>query len=293
MNAGRPSVGADMRTRTGSHTGHLPSFRPTAMHTYDMTRSPATPLDPQGVPAPRPQPRVLVIEDDPDIGAMLRLNLGADGFQVTLAASGEAGLGHLKLQTAETGIDAIVLDLMLPGIDGLAVCREVRAQERYIPIVIVSAKSSESHRVLGLELGADDYLVKPFSTPELVARLHAVLRRMQAAEAMAEARAGVMRHGALSIDPVAREVRIDGREVVLTGKEFDLLALFARNAGRTFRRIELLNQVWGHTHDGYEHTVNSHINRLRAKIEDDPARPARILTVWGVGYKFATTGEPA
>ena len=259
----------------------------------DMPSPAAPPLAPQGHAAVRPPSRVLVIEDDPDIGAMLTLNLGAEGFQVVLATSGEAGLAQLKAQTTDAGIDVIVLDLMLPGIDGLAVCREVRTLERYIPIVIVSAKSSESHRVLGLELGADDYLVKPFSTLELVARLHAVLRRMQAAEAMAESRAGVIRHGALSIDPVAREVRIDGREIVLTGTEFDLLAFFARHAGRSFRRIELLNQVWGHTHDGYEHTVNSHINRLRAKIEDDPARPARILTVWGVGYKFASGGDSA
>ena len=249
--------------------------------------------EPHAGAAVRPPQRVLVIEDDPDIGAMLTLNLGAEGFRVSLAGSGEAGLALLKNAPTESAVDVIVLDLMLPGIDGLAVCREVRALERYIPIVIVSAKSSESHRVIGLELGADDYLVKPFSTLELVARLHAVLRRMQAAEAMAEARAGVIRPGALSIDPVAREVRIDGREIVLTGTEFDLLAFFARHAGRTFRRIELLNRVWGHTHDGYEHTVNSHINRLRAKIEDDPARPARILTVWGVGYRFAGGGEGA
>lgn len=249
--------------------------------------------EPPAGAAVRPQQRVLVIEDDPDIGAMLTLNLGAEGFRVSLADSGEAGLALLKNAPAESAIDVIVLDLMLPGIDGLAVCREVRALERYVPIVIVSAKSSESHRVIGLELGADDYLVKPFSTLELVARLHAVLRRMQAAEAMAEARAGVIRHGALSIDPVAREVRIDGREIVLTGTEFDLLVFFARHAGRTFRRIELLNRVWGHTHDGYEHTVNSHINRLRAKIEDDPARPARIRTVWGVGYRFAGGADGA
>lgn len=279
--------------RTGSHTGRLLSVRSNPMWLHDMTRSPVSTIEPHTGPAVRSPPRVLVIEDDPDIGAMLRLNLGAEGFQVTLATSGEAGLAQLKTQTADAGIDVIVLDLMLPGIDGLAVCREVRTLERYIPIVIVSAKSSESHRVIGLELGADDYLVKPFSTLELVARLHAVLRRMQAVEAMAESRAGVIRHGALSIDPVAREVRIDGREIVLTGKEFDLLAFFARNAGRTFRRIELLNRVWGHTHDGYEHTVNSHINRLRAKIEADPARPARILTVWGVGYKFAAGGDSA
>ena len=233
--------------------------------------------------------RILVIEDDPDIGAMLALNLGAEGFEVAIETSGEAGLRWLQREQPLL----LVLDLMLPGIDGLQVCRKVREREEYIPTIILSAKSSETQRVVGLELGADDYLTKPFSTAELIARIHAVLRRMKAAEALAEHRAGVIRHGPISIDPVAREVRLGDREVVLTSKEFDLLAFFARNAGRTYRRTELLDHVWGHSHDGYEHTVNSHINRLRAKIEDDPANPGYILTVWGVGYKFATPGEPA
>jgi two-component system, OmpR family, response regulator len=233
--------------------------------------------------------RVLVIEDDPDIGAMLTLNLRSEGFEVALETSGEAGLRWLQREQPLL----LVLDLMLPGIDGLQVCRKVREREDYVPIIILSAKSSETHRVLGLELGADDYLTKPFSTAELIARMHAVLRRMTAAEALAESRAGVIRHGPINIDPVAREVRLNNREVILTSKEFDLLTFFARNAGRTYRRMELLDQVWGHSHDGYEHTVNSHINRLRAKIEDDPANPGYILTVWGVGYKFATPGGPS
>jgi two-component system, OmpR family, response regulator len=231
--------------------------------------------------------RVLVIEDDPDIGAMLMLNLRAEGFEVAVESSGEAGLRWLQYEQPLL----VVLDLMLPGIDGLQVCRKVRERQDYVPIIILSAKSSETQRVVGLELGADDYLTKPFSTAELIARIHAVLRRMKAAEALAEGRAGVIRHGPLSIDPVAREVRLSGREIVLTSKEFDLLAFFARNAGRAYRRMELLDQVWGHSHDGYEHTVNSHINRLRSKIESDPANPSYILTVWGVGYKFATAAE--
>ncbi len=231
--------------------------------------------------------RILVIEDDPDIGAMLSLNLRADGFDVAIETSGEAGLRWLQHEEPQL----LVLDLMLPGIDGLQVCRKVRERPGYVPIIILSAKSSETHRVLGLELGADDYLTKPFSTAELIARIHAVLRRMKAAEALGETRAGVIRHGALSIDPVAREVRLGERTVVLTSKEFDLLAFFARNAGRAYRRMELLDQVWGHSHDGYEHTVNSHINRLRAKIEQDPANPTCILTVWGVGYKFASPAD--
>lgn len=231
--------------------------------------------------------RILVIEDDPDIGAMLSLNLRADGFDVAIETSGEAGLRWLQHEEPQL----LVLDLMLPGIDGLQVCRKVRERQGYVPIIILSAKSSETHRVLGLELGADDYLTKPFSTAELIARIHAVLRRMKAAETLAETRAGVIRHGRLSIDPIAREVRLGERTVVLTSKEFDLLAFFARNAGRAYRRMELLDQVWGHSHDGYEHTVNSHINRLRAKIEQDPANPTCILTVWGVGYKFASPAD--
>jgi len=226
--------------------------------------------------------RILVIEDDEDIARMLALNLRAEGFEAEIAHSGEEGLA--RLQQARPQL--LVLDLMLPGMDGLQVCRKVRESTDYLPIIILSARSSETQRVLGLELGADDYLVKPFSMAELVARVHAVLRRMDAAEQLGAARAGVLRHGALSIDPVSREVRLGGSAVTLTSKEFDLLAFFARNAGRVFKRTELLDRVWGHAHDGYEHTVNSHINRLRNKIEDDPAKPGYILTVWGVGYKF-------
>jgi DNA-binding response OmpR family regulator len=226
---------------------------------------------------------ILVIEDDEDIARMLGLTLRAEGFEVAVEHSGEGGLARLQRQRPQL----LVLDLMLPGIDGLQVCRQVRERADYLPIIILSAKSSETQRVLGLELGADDYLTKPFSTAELVARVHAVLRRMDAAEQLAATRAGVIRHGPLSLDPVAREARLGERELTLTSKEFDLLMFFARNAGRAFKRMELLNQVWGHAHDGYEHTVNSHINRLRNKIEADPAQPRCIITVWGVGYKFA------
>jgi DNA-binding response OmpR family regulator len=227
--------------------------------------------------------RILVIEDDADIARMLALNLRIEGFEAVLADSGETGMALL----ADGDYCLLILDLMLPGIDGLQVCRSVRARPEYLPVIIISARSSATHRVLGLELGADDYLAKPFSMTELVARTRAVLRRMEAAEDLAASRAGVIRHGALTIDPVAREARLQGREMTLTSKEFDLLAFFARHAGRVFRRRELLDQVWGYSHDGYEHTVNSHINRLRAKIETDPSQPRYILTVWGVGYKFA------
>jgi two-component system, OmpR family, response regulator len=239
--------------------------------------------------APQPRTRVLVIEDDPDIAGMLGLNLRAEGFEITVESSGEGALARLQRERP----DLLILDLMLPGIDGLQVCRKVREGGEYLPIIILSAKSSETQRVLGLELGADDYLTKPFSMSELIARIHAVLRRMTAAARMADLRAGVIRHGDLVVDPIAREVRLSEREIPLTSKEFDLLALFARHVGRVFRRNELLDEVWGHTHDGYEHTVNTHINRLRAKLERDPANPQYILTVWGVGYRFAPQAQDA
>src|SRR6266545_4320310 len=214
------------------------------------------------------EPRhVLVIEDDPDIAQMLALNLRDERH-------------HL-----------LILDLMLPGMDGWSVCREVRQMPDYVPIIIVSAKDKESHRVLGLELGADDYVTKPFSLPELVARVRAVLRRMDAAEQLAATRAGMIRRGGLTIDPLAGEARLRGESVTLTAREFDLLLFFARNPDRVFNWMELLDQVWGYSHDGYEHTVNSHINRLRMKIEANPARPVSILTVWGVGYKFVAAPE--
>ena len=226
--------------------------------------------------------RILVIEDDPDIARMLVLNLRVEGYAVEVDRDGEAGLARLRSED----FDLLVLDLMLPGIDGLAVCREVRRMADYLPIIIVSAKTTETHRVLGLELGADDYLVKPFSLPELVARVRAVLRRMEAAETLGATRSGVIHFGSLSIDPIARELLIDGVQVSLTAREFDLLFFFASHPDRVFTRMELLDRVWGYAHDGYEHTVNSHMNRLRAKIEVDPARPATLLTVWGRGYKF-------
>jgi DNA-binding response OmpR family regulator len=164
---------------------------------------------------------------------------------------------------------------------------------RYTPIIITSARSSEVHRILGLELGADDYLAKPFSVLELVARVRALLRRSEAIARNAKLEAGSLDADGLAIDPLARELRVDGRPVELTPREFDLLYFFARHPGKVFSRMDLLNQVWGYRHDGYEHTVNTHINRLRLKVEADPANPRRILTVWGRGYKFGSAGEAA
>ena len=224
---------------------------------------------------------VLVIEDNRDIAELVALHLRDEGYEVTLADDGRRGL-----DLARSGEFALlVLDLMLPGIDGLSICREIRQQEHYLPILMLTAKSSELDRVLGLELGADDYLTKPFSIRELVARVKALLRRQAALTPTPTA--AVMISDGLRIDADRRQVSVDGREVELTAREFDLLLHFARHPGRVFSRAQLLDQVWGYGHEGYEHTVNSHINRLRSKIEQDPAAPRYVLTVWGVGYKFA------
>ena len=227
--------------------------------------------------------RVLIVEDDAHIAELLRMHLHDEGYAVTHAADGHAGMRELE----RGQWDALVLDLMLPGVDGLEICRRARAMARYTPIIITSARSSEVHRILGLELGADDYLAKPFSVLELVARVRALLRRTDAMARNARAEAGRLELAGLCVDPVAREVQVEGRAVELTPREFDLLHFFARHPGRVFSRLDLLNQVWGYQHDGYEHTVNTHINRLRIKVEADPSEPTRILTVWGRGYKMA------
>ena len=190
----------------------------------------------------------------------------------------------------EGNYDLVVLDVMLPGRDGLSVCRELRGGGGYVPILMLTAKSTELDRVLGLELGADDYLTKPFSIPELKARVRALFRRVDAlalAAVESSAPTNSVVYGGLTVDPDRHRVTVDGRKVELTAREFDLLLFFARNPGRVYSRAQLLDRVWGYNHDGYEHTVNTHINRLRSKIEQDAADPRYILTVWGVGYKFA------
>jgi len=241
------------------------------------------------MPAHRTTPatrRVLIVEDDAHIAELMGMHLRDEGYQVVHAADGLAGIAQLEREHW----DALVLDLMLPGVDGLEICRRARAMARYTPIIITSARSSEVHRILGLELGADDYLAKPFSVLELVARVRALLRRSDALAHNARLEAGVLELDGLRIDPIAREVVLGEQAIDLTPREFDLLYFFARHPGQVFSRLELLNQVWGYRHDGYEHTVNTHINRLRLKIEADPANPARILTVWGRGYRLAPAG---
>lgn len=227
--------------------------------------------------------RVLIVEDDMPIADLLRLHLQDEGYQVTHCADGTLGLQQLR----NGGWDALILDLMLPGVDGLEICRQARAMPSYTPIIITSARSSEVHRILGLELGADDYLVKPFSVLELVARVKALIRRTDAMAKVQRTEAGTVELHGVRLDPLTRQASVEGRVLDLTPREFDLLYFFIKYPGKVFSRLDLLNQVWGYQHDGYEHTVNTHINRLRAKIEADPAEPLRILTVWGKGYRFA------
>ncbi|NIR62035.1 MAG: response regulator transcription factor [Gammaproteobacteria bacterium] len=224
---------------------------------------------------------VLVVEDDTDIAELIRLHLGDLADRVEVAANGLDGLARARREA----FDLVILDLMLPGLDGLEVCKAVRAGQRYTPILMLTARGSETDRVVGLELGADDYLTKPFSVRELVARVKAIFRRLDALSAERHAPAVIERSG-MTIDTERHTVEVEGRPISLTSREFDLLVHFASYPGRVFRRAQLLDHVWGAGYEGYEHTVNSHINRLRAKIERDPAKPRYILTVWGIGYKF-------
>jgi DNA-binding response OmpR family regulator len=217
------------------------------------------------------------------------MHLHDEGYQVTHCADGAQGLAQVRTG----GWDALILDIMLPGVDGLEICRQARAMTTYTPIIITSARASEVHRILGLELGADDYLPKPFSVLELVARVKALLRRADAMSRNQRIEGGALELNGVRVDPLTRQASVNGSALDLTPREFDLLYFFIKHPDKVFSRLDLLNQVWGYQHDGYEHTVNTHINRLRAKIEADPADPTRILTVWGKGYRYASAGEAA
>jgi DNA-binding response OmpR family regulator len=227
---------------------------------------------------------ILVAEDQTDIRDLIVLNLQGAGYAVTAVAHGAAALAT---QTSRAH-DLLVLDLMMPGMDGLEVCKALRSKGSATPILMLTAKSTELDRVLGLELGADDYLTKPFSMAELLARVKALLRRAELLRSAQSSAAQVpaVRNGELEIQPVRREVRVGRRVLEFTALEFDLLLHFASHPGRVFSRAQLLDAVWGYSHDGYEHTVTTHINRLRAKVEHDPMSPRYILTVRGAGYKM-------
>ena len=230
--------------------------------------------------------RILLVEDETDIAELVVLHLQDLCDEIVVAKDGHEGM---RLATSSDW-SLIILDLRLPGPDGLTICRAIRRERVYQPILMLTSKSTELDRVLGLETGADDYVTKPFSVLELTARVRAILRRVENLAQRSPTDTAMndrISAGPISIDSTRREVRLSGNAVELTAREFDLLEHFARNPGRVFRRAELLDQVWGYGHEGYEHTVNSHINRLRSKIEGNPARPEVIVTVWGVGYKFS------
>jgi DNA-binding response OmpR family regulator len=229
--------------------------------------------------------RILVIEDNRDLAHLLELHLRDLCYEVAVAADGASGYER----ACREPFDLIVLDLMLPHMDGLEVCKRRRAGGRDTLVLMLTAKTAELDRVLGLELGADDYLTKPFSIAELLALVKALLRRadlLRAAQANAQAQSGVVRNGSLEILTAKRQVHHGERTVDFTALEFDLLLHFAQHPGHVFSRSQLLNAVWGYSHDGYEHTVTTHINRLRNKLEADPMRPQLILTVRGAGYKM-------
>ena len=232
---------------------------------------------------------VLVIEDDQDIARLVELHLRDEGYSVTVVPDGNTGLR----QALAKPYDIIILDLILPGMDGLEVCRRVRNRPDYTPVLMLTAKSTDVDRILGLEMGADDYLTKPFNVREVLARVKALFRRVEALRAKdSAAPQKTIRAGDLTIDPEKRKVAVQGKPVHLTAREFELLLEFSRHPGRVYTRAQLLDKVWGYSYQGYEHTVNSHINRLREKIERNPARPRYILTVRGVGYQFVEAEDP-
>ena len=228
--------------------------------------------------------KVLIIEDDPELIELLDIHLNDLGCEITAINNGQDGL----LAAREGRFDLIILDLMLPRLNGMEVCRKIRQTDRHTPILMLTARSEEIDKVMGLETGADDYLTKPFSIREFIARVKVIFRRDE--EQLLSEPAGnipaAIRYDALEIDPDKRRVTLNNLRIDLSPREFELLVLLASNPGKSYSRKRLLNLVWGYDFEGYEHTVNSHINRLRGKIEADLSAPKYILTTWGVGYRF-------
>ena len=230
--------------------------------------------------------KVLVIEDDKSISELLEIHLLDLNCEVTKATDGETGLN----KALNEQYDLIVLDLMLPGLDGIEICKEVRRKDIFTPILMLTAKSEEFDKVLGLEVGADDYLTKPFGIREFTARVKAIFRRIEAIHKEI-ANDKDISFKDLKIEVSMRKVTLKEERIELTPKEFDLLHLLASHPGKTYTREQLLNILWGYQYNGYEHTVNSHINRLRSKIESNVSKPEYILTSWGVGYRFNENEE--
>jgi len=225
---------------------------------------------------------ILLVEDDQQITTLLHLHLNSPSHSVTSCERGKDALKKIE----QSVFDLIILDITLPDISGLQICKQLRDQANKTPIIMLTSRSDESDKVLALEMGADDYITKPFGVLELIARTKALLRRT-AAQEIKKPDKPVIEYKSLHIDKLKRKVSLNGKRLDLTLKEFDLLYLLASNPGKPFSRSELLEQVWGFAFQGYEHTVTAHINRLRIKIEPDANSPVYILTSWGVGYRFA------
>lgn len=228
--------------------------------------------------------QVLIVEDDKDLTGLLTIHLNDLDCKVAVEHDGASGFE----KALNENFDLIILDLMLPNMDGIAVCQKLRALDNYTPILMLTAKSEEFDKVMGLESGADDYLTKPFGVREFIARVKAILRRQEHNKKAINANEGreFLKLDKLEIDQEKRKVLLEGNRIDLTPKEFDLLVLLAANPGKSYNRDQLLSLIWGYEFSGYEHTVNSHINRLRAKIEPDVNHPKYILTTWGIGYRF-------
>jgi len=224
--------------------------------------------------------KVLIVDDEPNIREVVGLYLRRDGHEVVSAADGEEALSMFSSAVP----DLVVLDLMLPKVGGLEVCRRMRA-ERRVPLIMLTARGEEEERIVGLSLGADDYVVKPFSPRELAARVAAVLRRVEGSSG--DANQKVLSFDGLRIDPNTREVLVRGEPAMLTAREFDLLHHLAASPGKVYTRDQLMELVWGYTFSADTSTVTVHMRRLREKVEPDPARPRYLQTVWGVGYKFS------
>ncbi len=229
--------------------------------------------------------QILIIEDDAALVNLVRIHLQQLPANLMAARSGREGLAWLAQHPA----DLCILDVMLPGMNGIEICQRIRQQDTLTPILMLTAKSEENDKVLGLEAGADDYLTKPFGVQEFTARVKALLRRADRHRTApgTPAEIPVYAYNDLTIDRSMRRVTLANRRIDLTPKEFDLLALLAEHPGKTYSRRELLSLVWDYTFDGYEHTVTAHVNRLRTKIETDFSHPQYILTTWGIGYRFA------
>lgn len=225
---------------------------------------------------------VLIVEDDSNITELLSIHLSDLGCKVIAEKNGQSGLARAQ----DENFDLIILDVMLPGLNGMEICRKIRQGDRQTPIMMLTARSEEIDKVMGLETGADDYLTKPFSVREFIARVRVIFRRSEEKARNAAPVPALISIAGLEIDIDKRKVMLRGERLDLSPREFELIVLLASNPGKSYSRKQLLSLVWGYDFEGYEHTVNTHINRLRGKIEADVSNPVFVLTTWGIGYRF-------